>query len=280
VSILGRARRGLRHGWLGLALIALVWPLNWTLEGMRTHLLFFPLWLGYALWVDGWAYARTGTSLLTRSRVGYAALFLLSVPAWWTFELFNRRLGNWEYLGRAQFSDLEYALLSSLSFSTVVPAVFGTAELARSFAPIERFANGPRVARSPLLLAASLATGLAMLAAMLAWPRIFYPFLWMSGVFLLEPLAAALGRPSLLGDLERRDWRPWMALWAGTLQCGFFWEMWNAYSYPKWIYHVAGVEFAYVFEMPLLGYLGYLPFALELYLLGALILPRAWLPRL
>ena len=47
----------------------------------------------------------------------------------------------------------------------------------------------------------------------------------------------------------------------------FFWEMWNYYSYPKWIYHVPWGGWLPIFEMPLLGYGGYLPFALELYAL-------------
>jgi hypothetical protein len=45
--------------------------------------------------------------------------------------------------------------------------------------------------------------------------------------------------------------------------CGFFWEAWNFYSYPKWVYHVPFVSWLKLFEMPLLGYGGYLPFALE-----------------
>ena len=48
--------------------------------------------------------------------------------------------------------------------------------------------------------------------------------------------------------------------------------MWNFYSYPKWIYHVPFVGFWHVFEMPILGYTGYLPFALELFALYHLIL--------
>ena len=67
---------------------------------------------------------------------------------------------------------------------------------------------------------------------------------------------------------------PGVALWTGVLVCGFFWEMWNWRSYPKWIYDTPGVRSAYLFEMPALGYLGYLPFALELYLLKQLLLPR------
>lgn len=55
----------------------------------------------------------------------------------------------------------------------------------------------------------------------------------------------------------------WLSL--GALICGFFWEMWNYFSFPKWIYHTPGAEFLRVFEMPLLGYGGYIPFALVLY---------------
>ena len=266
-------RPGKRALILGLGLVAVAWPLNWLLPGLRTHLLFFPLWLGYVLVVDGWTALRTGTSALTRSRRGFVLLFVLSVPFWWLFEAINLRLGNWEYLGRERFSDLEYALLASLAFSTVAPAVVGTAELCRSLAGFERFARGPRLPNNRRVLTASGLVGLAMLTAMLLWPRYAFPFAWTSLVFLLEPVCALLGRRSLLDDLQGGDWRPWMSLWASGLICGFFWEFWNLYSYPKWIYHIPFVGFGKVFEMPILGYLGYLPFALELELVRRLTVP-------
>jgi hypothetical protein len=89
-----------------------------------------------------------------------------------------------------------------------------------------------------------------------------------------------LKRRSFQDDLARGDWRVWWALWLGGLCCGFFWEMWNIRSDPKWIYHVPGVEFGYVFEMPILGYLGYFPFAMELYLFANLCLPKWARPKL
>ncbi len=48
--------------------------------------------------------------------------------------------------------------------------------------------------------------------------------------------------------------------------------------YPKWIYHTPGAQFLHVFEMPLLGYGGYVPFALELCALKNLLWPCS--PRL
>jgi hypothetical protein len=94
------------QGWLGLFLLALCWPLNWALPGMRTAYLFFPLWLGYILVVDALVCRRAGASLWTRSRKGFVLLFILSVPGWWLFEIINRRTGNWEYLGAGTFTPL------------------------------------------------------------------------------------------------------------------------------------------------------------------------------
>jgi hypothetical protein len=80
-----------------------------------------------------------------------------------------------------------------------------------------------------------------------------------------------MGNRSLLAYPAKGDWRPVVSLSVGCLICGFFWEMWNYYSYPKWIYDVPGVSFLHVFEMPLLGYGGYVPFAWELFALYHLV---------
>ena len=44
------------------------------------------------------------------------------------------------------------------------------------------------------------------------------------------------------------------------LFCGFFWELWNAHSLARWEYTIPWVDRFHLFEMPLLGYAGYLPF--------------------
>jgi hypothetical protein len=270
----------LPQGWLGVLLLAVCWPLNWLLPGLRTAYLFFPLWLGYILTVDGLVQSRTGTSLWSRSRRDFALLFVASAPAWWLFEVINQRTANWQYLGGANFSDLEYFLLSTICFSTVMPAVFETAELVRSCRWVERFASGARIASTRALNLGLFALGAVMLALALLWPRYFYPFVWTSLVLLLEPLNHWLGRRHLLQYLQAGDWRPVIALSLGALVCGFFWEMWNFHSYPKWIYHTPGAQFLHVFEMPLLGYGGYIPFALELYALKNLLWPKVAVLRL
>ena len=251
-----------RHG---LLLLGICWPLNWTLPGMRTAYLFFPLWLGYILVVDALVLTRTGDSLYKRSRRDFVLLFVASAPVWWLFELINSRTANWEYVGSTSFTQIEYYLLCTLSFSTVMPAVFETAELIRTFGWIDRFGAGPRLRPRASLTLALFVSGLAMLGLTLLWPKYCYPFVWTSLALILESANRCLGRRNLLQALQFGDWRPVVSLSLGALVCGFFWEMWNYYSYPKWIYHTPGAQFLHIFEMPLLGYAGYIPFALELY---------------
>jgi len=260
------SRRLPPRAWIGLVLLLVSWGVNWFAHGLRTHVFFFPQWLGTILLIDGWTERRDGSSLWSRSRRAFVLLFVLSVPLWWLFEGANRILGNWEYLARESFGDLEYALWASLSFSTVVPAVLVSARWARGLAWVERLPRGGRIAPSRGLAIACLALGTAMLVATLLFPRVCYPGIWVSGVFLLEPLVLARGGRGLTRDLALGDWRPWVALWTGGLACGFLWELWNVHSWPKWVYHIPGIDGPKLFEMPLPGYLGYLPFALEVYL--------------
>ncbi|MEW6333433.1 MAG: hypothetical protein AB1558_04140 [Thermodesulfobacteriota bacterium] len=260
-----------RHGWVGLALVALFWSLNWSLPGIRTHWGFFPLWLGYSLVVDALVCRRKGHSLLTRSPAAFAGLFLISAPAWWLFELINLRTQNWFYLGEETFTTLEYAALSTVSFSTVMPAVFGTAELMGTWSRIKGIPRGSALSPTPAVLGGMFAAGCAMLMLLVLWPDLFFPLVWISVYCIVEPLNVRLGHPSLLGHLSRGDWRPVIALCTGCLVCGLFWEMWNYYSYPKWVYRIPYGDWLYLFEMPLPGYLGYLPFSLELFALHALV---------
>ncbi len=253
------------RAWVGLALVVVCWPLDWALPGLRTQLLFVPLWVGYILALDGLVFVRKGTSLWLRSRIRFLALFVMSAPVWWMFELFNWRVENWQYIGRGQFTTLQFGVLTTLCFATVVPAILTTAELVSTF--INRVPRGPSIGPSAPVLTALFASGVAMLTLAMVWPRYYFPFVWTSVVFITEPINAILGFPTLLSWTKDRNWEPVISLCLGGLICGFFWEMWNYFSFPKWTYTIPFVGFWHIFEMPLLGYGGYLPFALEIYAL-------------
>jgi len=253
------------HGWIGFSFMVIFWALNWGLRGLRTQWAFFPLWLGFCLTIDALVLWRTGTSLFFRNRLKYLLLFIASAPAWWLFELANTRLQNWHYVGAEAFSLFMFWFWATINFTTVIPAVFGSAELMRSFIPNP--IKGPVLQPTRFTTLIFFLAGWSMLVLMTAWPGIFFPFVWVSLYFILEPVNTWLGNRSLVEWTRNGNWQPVITLWLGGLLTGIFWEMWNYFSYPKWIYHVPWGNGLHIFEMPLLGYGGYLPFALELFAL-------------
>jgi hypothetical protein len=249
----------------GLSLMAISWPIAWFgPSGLAQHT-FFPLWLGYILTVDGVVERRAGTSLLRRSRLRFLALFLVSVPFWWVYEALNARLGNWEYLYSGDIGFLERHVRASIAFSTVVPALFETAELYSTTRLPRRLGRWLRIAPSPRGLLGFSALGLVMIAFVLAFPRQAYPLVWLGLFFAIDPVVNLLGGRTISAQVARGRWDTILALFAAGITCGLFWEMWNYWSMPKWIYHIPYVDHPKLFEMPILGYGGYLPFALEVY---------------
>lgn len=253
------------HLAIGLALVAVAWPLAWLGPKPFSSYTFFPLWLGYILTVDGLTVVRAGTSLLSRSRGRFALLFVFSTPLWWLFELANQFLRNWHYHLPRDYSPLAYALLCSIAFSTVMPAVFVTAELWRTFPLFHREIRWLRIAPSRTGLLAIAAVGLVMCVASLAFPKVLFPLIWIGGFLAIDPVNRLTGGGSIAAQVARGRWDTVLVLFAAGITCGFFWEMWNSRSMPKWTYEIPYVDFLRVFEMPILGYGGYLPFALELY---------------
>jgi hypothetical protein len=253
------------QGILGLTLIGVSWSASWLhLEPFGRHA-FFSLWLGYILVMDAAVLMRRGESLLTRSPVGFALMFVASAPLWWAFEGINQLTDNWHYLGVSHYSALQYGILATWNFSIVIPAVFETAELLGTFNAIRRFFDGPKIPLSGPILVAISVFGALMIPAMALWPSYVFPMAWLSVFLILDTANLRLGRPSIASDLRRGDWRHVVVLALGALVCGWFWEMWNFNALPKWEYTIPYVGFARVFEMPVLGYLGYLPFGLEVY---------------
>lgn len=253
------------HFWFGLILIAVFWYISWSFDGFRTHLAFFTLWLGYSLTVDGIVFFRKGTSLITRNKFYFVTLFIISIPCWWLFEFFNMFMQNWFYDGRQYFSELEYFLLSSLSFSIVIPAVFEMAELVSTFGWIKNRGIWKPIEPSNRNLFIFTCVGFLLIIGVIALPDYFYPFVWIAVYLMIEPLNVKLNNPNLFSWLRSGDWRPVLSLALGCLITGFFWEFWNFYSYPKWIYDLPWVHFLEIFEMPILGYIGYIPFSWELF---------------
>ena len=233
--------------------------LAWSRAGVLSEYSFFPLWLGYILTVNGISDAVFQTSLLRVMRSRLLWLFAISVPLWWFFEVVNRLVRNWEYVIPHPISDLHYVVQASIDFSTVVPAVLSTAfaayKILECSAPA--LAAGPPWRVRPEYLVLSAVLGLASFLGFWLAPHETFALVWIAPILILEPVAYVAGFPSLLRTLEDGRYLLPISLMSATLFTGLFWEMWNYYSLPKWVYHVPYVGFWKIFEMPILGYLGY-----------------------
>jgi hypothetical protein len=231
------------------------------------------VWTGYVLVADSLAARLTGRSYLTTHRVDGVLVVLASVLGWWLFEWYNAprfwrggadAVGLWW-----QYHDMESNLwLRRLgydwAFATVFPAMFLTAAVLRASVFGDARVRPWRPA--PSTLYALSATG----AVMVVLPLVFVsswlvPLVWIGWSLLLEPLNARAGRPSWLADLGRGDASRLLALMTAGAVCGVLWEFWNYWATTRWTYTVPYLGGVKVFEMPVLGYLGFPPFALECY---------------
>ena len=264
-------------GWAALAWLVACWTLAWTrlswFEPVQQHT-FTPLWLGYIACINALTMQRAGTCLLVRAPARFAALFPLSALFWWFFEYLNRFVANWRYTGIEDFDSLEYTFFATLAFSTVLPAVVSTAEWLGTFPRLDTaFARWyPVSIPRPRLAAAVVLTLTTLSLAVLGIFREFvFPLVWISPVLVIISLQALGRRSTVLEPLARSDWRGVACFSAAALVCGFFWEMWNWRSLAHWEYSIPYVNRFRLFEMPLLGYAGYLPFGIECAAIAALV---------
>jgi hypothetical protein len=265
-------------GWLGLALTAISWVLAWSRFGWFTPLqshTFTPLWLGFIFVVNAATWQRVGRCLLTHRTPLFLALFPASCLFWWYLEYLNQFVQNWHYVGLEHFTPGEYLLFVSLAFSTVLPAVLSTLEWLQTFPRLGlRFTNlwkVPGQGARRLGLLTLLATALIGAGISLS-PDYLFPLVWMAPIGAIVGVQWVTGDRTLLRPLGQGDWRPVALPALAALICGFFWELWNASSLAHWEYSLPFVNRFRLFEMPALGYAGYLPFGVEC-LAAASLLP-------
>jgi hypothetical protein len=222
-------------------------------------------WWSYILFMEAFLYHRGGYSMLFTSPRRFLELLPLSLNVWLIFEIFNFRLHNWSYLDVPSSLTIRW-LGYVISYATVLPGIFTTWRLLHYLGLFQ----GQRV--KPLLLPqhchAILAwLGLAQLVLPLIWPRYFFPLVWGGFIFLLEPVNHKLQGKSLLRDWETGSLQRFCQLLCAGACCGLLWEFWNFWAGAKWVYTIPLVHGLKIFEMPLLGFLGFPPFAVECYVM-------------
>ena len=268
-----------RWGWFGILLGVTAWILAWSrfhwFARYQPHT-FTPLWIAYIITMNALTYRRTGHCMMHDRPAYFLLLFPVSAAFWWFFEYLNRFVQNWYYVG-AQFGPWEYFLYATLPFSTVLPAVMGTQEWLLSFSwPEKKFKNyiSLRLNRPKRFAWAVLLITGAGLAAIGVWPNHLFPLLWVSPLLIVVSLQNIFEDGHIFSSIPHGDWRQVITAALAALICGFFWEMWNYLSLAKWKYSIPFVHRYQIFEMPVLGYAGYLPFGLQCALIARIFMGK------
>lgn len=259
-------RLNLYFGLFGFMFSALLLVLN--VSFMKTWFFCFSWWF-FILVMDSINFRRRKASPLSDSVKNFLFSAFISVFVWLVFELFNLRVKNWTYHDLPA-NILERWLGYFVAYASVIPAMREISLFVQSFLSKKRLALF-RVRGAPALLKSWFFSGIILIILALTWPRLFFPLGWLCLIFLLEPLNYWLKNETLLKDLEKRDWtRFWSWLLTG-LVAGFLWEFWNFWAGSHWEYSLPYLNFWRVFQMPVFGYIGFLPFALEVFVLYQLL---------
>ncbi|MBI3013242.1 MAG: hypothetical protein HYY63_06425 [Elusimicrobia bacterium] len=262
--------------------------LLFKIEPFRTHYFLFA-WGSFIGFVDAWLFLEGGESLFVDRPIRFFTFLVpFSAFLWFLFEAYNLRLANWYYVNVPAEIWIRWPLTIA-AFGTVVPAILIVSNLLDYWGICRRneFSFFFDSELPGWFVGISVSLGVAMLILPLAWPQIFFPLIWGGFFFLLDPINSVWRKRSLFQEWRQKNWnRTLQILWAG-LVCGFLWELWNFKAGAKWVYAFPMPDRfftdAKIFEMPLLGFLGFPPFALEVFVMTEFvqglqerISPRIW----
>lgn len=234
------------------------------------------MWTGFIMAMDGWAYQLRGVSWLTTRKRSFSLLLLISVAVWLVFEIYNFHLQNWLYKG-VPANPIWRNVAYFWSFATIMPAVLLTSEVTAELLKRTRIRlmlsrRVERFGSTRLWFVIGLAMVTIPPAIPLPWARYLFASVWLGWIPLLDSINHALGLPSFRRQWREAKWLPTAGLLLGGFICGLLWEAWNFQAAlvggGHWIYKVP--EPLRVFgwhygKMPVLGLLGFPPFAMELW---------------
>ena len=253
------------HGIIGFFII-LITQLLVLLRSSFFFDYYFPvIWLGYILLVDGLVRLIKGRSIY-QNKSEFIKLFLISATFWLIFEFVTVFIYNFEYITTYDFSDTKYFILSALTFSTVLPAIVETTDLANAleiFRGAKKRSSGLKLKKEFLYSVSIL--GVLLFLVPIFRPEFLFPIFWVMFFLILDPINYINGQPSIIKSVVERDYEILLSLIFAGIFCGFFWEFWNYWSYAKWSFMVPFFDYQRLFKMSWPGYVGLLFFTLELF---------------
>jgi len=250
------------YGWAGLASMVFFEVLLFATHSRLLGWFFTPIqWTGLILFLDALQRKRHGTSLVSDHFGEFLLLCVISVGSWLVFEGYNVLLKNWRYVGLPDNPWIRFPGYA-WAFATISPGMFLIYQTLSDLLPGEDRADHPRLPNPvfwPFVI-----FGAACLVIPLVAPSTYMtPLVWMGFAFFLDPVNGRLGERSILSEFFTGRYRSMLLFFLTGLVAGLLWEFWNYWALARWEYDVPYMGHIKLFEMPILGFLGFMPFTIE-----------------
>jgi hypothetical protein len=242
------------------------WLLHWS---------DLPIFWGFTLLLDGIVYKRKGgesiIATVPREMVGIA---VASIGGWMIFEYLNFFVDdNWYYPRGNIIPQNEFLLYAIVGSSGLMPMAFEWYSLLKTFKGMKnRFDHGIKVTLPGWLKTVLLFLGFGGMFASGLFPNGVFFALWVSPLVIIAVLLDRFDIWTPFKPVKDGNWTPLLLFALTYFLQGITMEGWNyfsafhgddgifTYAPAYWAYSIPYVGEPKLFEMPILGYLGYLPF--------------------
>lgn len=250
------------------------WFLNWS---------FVPLCWGFIFVLDGIVYSlNNNKSMFSDHPTELFGMGIVSISGWLIFEYLNLFIEHNWYFPAADLirhdNFLVYAVVGSSAF---LPMSFEWYQLLKKLPVLRlKYKNGPRIVGPKWLQIAVFALAMAGLFFAPFFPNNLFWLIWLAPVVILAIALDFVGIGTPFTDIAKKgNWTALMVFALTFLFQGFLLEWWNylsgaylsdgnlkTYNAAYWGYCIPFVSRYHVFEMPLLGFSGYLLFSVHCWL--------------
>lgn len=267
--------------WAGAICTGFFWWLMWTRDTPFGDLVFWsftPLWWGFIFFLDGIVYKRNnGASLFATKPKTLLLTGIVSTVGWVYFEYYDYFvLGNWYYPNAYQipWSKVTLTIEFLITYSMITPVFFQWYNLFNTFPRfVARYQNGPKMVLNGNYM---IILGLIIIALMVLMPYKMFWAVWIGPFVVMTGILLRLNIWNPFTDIAKGNWNDGVLIGLASFTNGILWEFWNyGSSHPVdpitnpnyWVYNIPYVDVIHIFsEMPLLGYWGYIPFGVLVWL--------------
>lgn len=264
--------------WIGLVLWGTTFTINTLVIDYPKIILNWsaiPLFWGFAFMLDGWVYVRQGgKSMISKHPQATIGIGVSGISGWLIFEYLNFFVDdNWFYPKADLIGSNEFVIYAVLGSSGLLIPTIIIYHLLTTFDWLNfKYKNGPKISLSPFAQNIVLAVALGGLFLTSFFPDQLFTILWFAPLIILLVVLEKMKVWTPVTPIKNGDWSYTALTALSYLIFGFLLECWNylsgthdggelvTYCPDYWVYSIPYVSVFHVFEMPILGFVGYLPF--------------------